>query len=200
MSPIVNVIRRVCIFLVFLGLVVNGVCLVMANQASTTRTEQTEASFKLHARFKDKAKADEMASSLKKDKADMAPRTTVTATKSNDEVPTGKFYVGLVLDSESADPVGRTVKNGGYNIVMEPTEGDRKLVRLVTVYNSKGEAESQAKAVSAKLGGLVNMSVIEARRKVAATTYVLEVVVADEASLEAVKQYVEAKAPAATSE
>jgi Flp pilus assembly secretin CpaC len=183
LSPTLNIIRRVCIFLVFLGLVINGLFLIMANQANATRAEQTDATYTLRVRFDDKAAAEALAAALKKEKSEVSPQTSLTTEKTSKEVSNGKYFVGLVMDAQTVESIAQAMKT-----------------QHLATFSSKSEAQAQAAAARARLSGVINLGVIEGHRTVNVNSYVVVVTVHDEASLDGVRQYVESKTSAATIE
>jgi hypothetical protein len=200
LSPTLNIIRRVCIFLVFLGLVINGLFLIMANQANATRAEQTDATYTLRVRFDDKAAAEALAAALKKEKSEVSPQTSLTTEKTSKEVSNGKYFVGLVMDAQTVESIAQAMKTQHLAYVVEAEPEGKKMVRLAATFSSKSEAQAQAAAARARLSGVINLGVIEGHRTVNVNSYVVVVTVHDEASLDGVRQYVESKTSAATIE
>lgn len=177
---------------------VDGTFLIMARQAQAPSQPvvQTETTYSLRVKLKDKAATDELTNSLKKDKANLVRGTKVTTSEESDEVPSGKFFVAIELDAGDAATVAHTLQIAHNQVVTEDVGGGNRRVRLQRVFDSQAEAQTYAKKTNASVSGIVNMQVEEGRKKSAVTVYVLEITVADESSLDEVKQYVVGKTPA----
>lgn len=191
---ILTVIRRLCIFLVCFSILCNVFLLLIAKAQAGNPREQNEAIFRLRVRMADRSAADDLANSIRKYKPNLTS-ATVTASQIQDEVSSGKFVVGIDLEASLAATVARTLNNAGNQVVSENAENGYKRVRLQKVFDSKNEAQASAQRVNASVSNTVNMQAVEVRKKVPATVYVVDVVVADEAALDDLKRYVEGKAP-----
>lgn len=191
---LLRIVRRLLIFAVFASLLLNGFCLVYAS-VLTRKAEAPTDVFKLHVKLKSQKAADDLVNDLKKDKSDLAPKATVSTIHGTDEVPTGKFYAGIEIDASVADSVARTLKNAHNDVIVESAGAGKKRIRLRAVFASSAAAKAHAAAATRSVSDLLNITVLEQHRSVQTTAYEVEVTVTDEAALDAVKQYVEGKAP-----
>lgn len=194
--PLLNIIRRVSIFVLFIGLMINGILLMMASNAGATRSGNGQP-LAFHVQLKDKATADSLVASMKKDNPGLEMTPAVSSTRTNVEVSTGKFSVAVVFKDEEAQSMGRVLKKAGFNVIIEKAGEGQSSLRLNEVFGSKAAAEARIRQVSDKTNSLVQMTTVEAKTKKQTTVWVLDVTVPDEASFQTLREYVAKKQPTA---
>lgn len=194
--PVLNIVRRISIFVLFIGLMINGILLMMASNAGATRTGEAQA-LAFRVQLKDKATADGLIASMKKDCPGVEMTPSVSSTRANVELTTGKFSVAVVFKDEEAQSMGRVLKKAGFNVLIEKGGDGQSTLRLSEVFASKTAAEARARLVSDKTNSLVQMNVVEAKIKKQKTVWVLDVAVPDEVSFQTLREYVVKKQPTA---
>lgn len=193
---LLNIIRRVSIFVLLIGLMINGILLLMAGDASATRQGNSQP-LALRVQLKDKATADSLVASLKKDRPGIEMTPSISSTRADIEVPTGKFRVAVVFKDEEAQSTASVLKKAGFNVVIEKAGDGQSSLRLNEVFASKAAAEARIREVSNKTNSLVQMAAVEAKTKKQTTVWVLKIVVSDDASFQALREYVVKKQPTA---
>lgn len=184
-------IRRIGIFVICLGLIINGVCLVLA-RPSTATSDPAQTTCKLVVKVKDKGLADQLVKSIKAEKADVCSPPTVTASQGIEEVPTGEFSLAVIdADNKQADDFSRLLKENRYAHTMEASSSTTRCIYLKDTFKSREAAQKRADMVKEKTW--IGMKVIEARRKRKTTFYVIESDVVDESQLQLMKEYVRTK-------
>lgn len=191
-----TVVRRLALFVVFIGVIINGLFLVLANRA-TAHPDKGGAALTLHVHLRDKASADALVSAIKKDHSDDGLRTEVTSAQRTVDVSTGKYGVAIELDEEYAPSVTNTLKTVGVDFVAGSSGDKRRTLSLKESFASKAQAEARVKQVGEKTGGLVNMSAVELKVKKQMTVWTVDVALPDETAFEEMRVYVRKKQPSA---
>lgn len=189
---VLTIARRLSLFVLFIGITVNGLLLVMAGRAGATNTTAAVAPT-LHVRVLDKSAADGLVGSLKKEK--FVKTAAVSSSKTEALVPTGRYIAGLEMEPERTAGIARALQMGGFPSTV--VKGDTTcLIRLKETFPTTAAAQARVSAVTAKTV-VVNLSVQEEKVKKMATVYSVDITVDDDAAFHEAREFVKKKLPKA---
>jgi len=188
---VLTIARRLSLFVLFIGITVNGLLLVMAGRAGATNTTAAVAPT-LHVRVLDKSAADGLVGALKKEK--FIQTAVVSSSKTEALVPTGRYIAGLEMEPERTAGIARALQMGGFPSTV--VKGDTTcLIRLKETFTTTAAAQARVSAVTKTV--VVNLSVQEEKVKKMATVYIVDITVGDDASFHEAREFVKKKLPKA---